>query len=42
MRIWNTLSTFFAVNARSVDVGTVYLIRIYLVRRPYAEAERYP
>jgi len=42
VRIWNTLSTFFAVNARSVDVGTVYLIRIYLVRQPYAEAERYP
>ena len=34
VRIWNTLSTFFAVNARSVDVGTVYLIRIYLVRQP--------
>jgi hypothetical protein len=30
VRIYNTLSTFFAVNARSVDVGTVYLIRIYL------------
>ena len=31
VRIYHLLSTFFAINARSVDVGTVYLIRIYLV-----------
>ena len=31
VRLYQTLATFFAVNARSVDVGTVYLIRIYFV-----------